>query len=552
MAFNNLSPADILVGDRPSAYQSRGEISALKGGDFVVTWREFKITDSSAQIKAQIFDKKGREIGDEIQVNSLSDRSFGSANVEALDDGGFLVVYQSGAYIACQRFDAKGQPVGPERFPAVGEEPAAALLADGSVALTYIASDSVRVQRVDVNGAPLGAEMVLAGNAELEEDTPEILALQNGGFVVSYETTSGALFSVPGAEVQFFDADFQPARGPVTLEKHYSSTVNDGTAPASMAQLDNGKVVLAWAARASVVKVRILNEDGSKTGFATNITRAGSQPDVVATPDGGFFLSWHAESHKRGTYENEIFGQHFDRKGKALGEAVLINEDASENEIHPELAMLDSGQIAVMWEVSTGRFLSDIDMSLRIVSQSHEGTIGRDTIKGTGSDEVLKGGNGRDILHGRGGDDRLVGGSENDRLKGGGGQDLLIGGTGRDVLHGGEGHDKLYGGKGRDRLKGGEGDDLLSGGTGNDVLTGGAGQDVFVFDGGRDVITDFDGDVLRLDDVLWGEQGLAVADVLALAEVQGGNTVFDFGGGNTLRLAGYDDPDSLADVLVIV
>ena len=96
------------------------------------------------------------------------------------------------------------------------------------------------------------------------------------------------------------------------------------------------------------------------------------------------------------------------------------------------------------------------------------GTVQRNVIFGSSSDEKLNGNGGFDVLKGNAGADTLNGGSGNDRL---------VGDAGRDVLIGASGQDSLFGGAGGDRLSGGTGNDILIGGSGGDVLNGGSGLD---------------------------------------------------------------------------
>ncbi|NKX45208.1 calcium-binding protein [Roseicyclus persicicus] len=218
------------------------------------------------------------------------------------------------------------------------------------------------------------------------------------------------------------------------------------------------------------------------------------------------------------------------------------------------------------------------------------GLAGNDTLYGGAGNDTLEGGDGNDVLHGQRGEDHLIGGSgrdwlfgyaQDDRLEGGDdgdrlygmpghdwldggdGRDWLFGNGGRDTIHGGgdndqvyglAGHDVLFGDAGNDRVFGGGGNDTLDGGAGNDTLTGDIGADVFVFGEGLDVITDFKNDVdeIHLDDAMWGG-GLTVAQVIsAFGSVVGGNTVLDFGGGNTLTINGLTNTSLLLDDLVIV
>ena len=232
------------------------------------------------------------------------------------------------------------------------------------------------------------------------------------------------------------------------------------------------------------------------------------------------------------------------------------------------------------------------------------GSKGRDNLRGDDNDNRIDGGDGGDTLFGRGGDDVLIGGAGNDKLFGGAGADVLNGGDGRDKaqynkatagvtadlgyarvntgdaagdtysgiedltgsryndalrgddgdnrLVGGRGDDKFHGRGGNDTLIGGAGDDTFFGGGGNDSMKGGKGADTFVFDGGDDVILDFKGeDRLRLDDALWTGT-ISRAEAMDYASVSGSDTVFDFGGGNTLTLQNYTDLTELETLLGIL
>ena len=118
------------------------------------------------------------------------------------------------------------------------------------------------------------------------------------------------------------------------------------------------------------------------------------------------------------------------------------------------------------------------------------------------------------------------------------------GDSGDDTLSGDDGTNALYGMAGADTLDGRGGDDTLEGGAGDDVMTGGAGDDTFVFadDHGRDTITDFlagaaGGDLIDLRRL---SAAAGFTDVMAAAAQVGGDTVIDFGDGNSITLLGVD------------
>lgn len=235
------------------------------------------------------------------------------------------------------------------------------------------------------------------------------------------------------------------------------------------------------------------------------------------------------------------------------------------------------------------------------------GLAGYDTLLGGGGNDTLNGGPGNDLLNGGAGRDLMIGGTGADiyvtdgndvireeagegidtvralvsmtlganlenleligdaarngtgnalgnRMTGNAVANQLSGLLGNDALFGAGGNDTLLGGAGNDLLHGGPGDDLLIGGPGGDTMFGGLGADHFAFHAGRDVILDFQDDVdtLRIDDALWGGGARDVAQVLAFARVVGGNTVFDFGQGNTLTLNGFADIGALRDDLIVI
>ncbi|MFO1283029.1 MAG: calcium-binding protein [Burkholderiales bacterium] len=133
----------------------------------------------------------------------------------------------------------------------------------------------------------------------------------------------------------------------------------------------------------------------------------------------------------------------------------------------------------------------------------------RDTLIGTGVNDLIDGGADTDSLFGGIGADHLLGGAGRDRLEGESGDDVLEGGAEGDILEGGDGRDRLFAdstttfdplaairaalasvaeptGDRGDWLSGGGAEDVLIGAAGNDGLAGGAGTDVLVGGAGDD------------------------------------------------------------------
>ena len=113
--------------------------------------------------------------------------------------------------------------------------------------------------------------------------------------------------------------------------------------------------------------------------------------------------------------------------------------------------------------------------------------------------------------------------------------------------------DSLSGGGGNDRLFGGTGNDVLDGGTGTDFLNGGAGDDHFVYAAayGADTIFGFVAGGTQDRISLPGLNFATFAEVIALATQVGPDTVFDFGGGDTLTLRNVQRGSLNADDFVL-
>ncbi|MBC7306360.1 MAG: hypothetical protein H5T80_05415 [Dietzia sp.] len=160
------------------------------------------------------------------------------------------------------------------------------------------------------------------------------------------------------------------------------------------------------------------------------------------------------------------------------------------------------------------------------------GDLGNDVLQGNAGRDTADGGQGADTLYGGQDEDVLFGGADADLLLGDLGGDLLQGNAGRDALHGGDGDDVLHGGQGDDVLRGDDGADTLSGDAGDDRLWGGEGADRFLIrpGGGADEILDFD--------QAEGDRLIIHPDLTYTLLQQGADTLIDFGGGDSVVLAG--------------
>ncbi len=532
--------------DAAVVWQQGAAVTGLADGSFVVTWHSWGQDGSFTGVYGQRYDSAGGALGAEFQINTTTNDGQWQSSIASLGDGGFVVTWetysQDGSFVgvAAQQYDAAGATVGNEFLVNTytlnnQRTPDVTGLSDGGYVITWAswAQDNsgfgVYAQRFDANGATVGGEFQVSSYTFGSQVFPEVTALPNGGFVVTW-TSEGQDSSGPGVYGQIYDAN----GAAVGAEFQINTTEFGRQAVSQTTQLADGGFVVTWS---------------SEEGFA-------NPNDLLDTSQSLF----------------NIYGQRFDADGNRIGQEFLVNSTTDSDQRISSVSTLADGRIVVTW-MSAGQDGDGFGIFGQVFDISDynaiNGTAGADTLIGTGGadaifgladddriygrngDDTLTGGVGNDRLNGGGGDDALNGGDGDDRLKGQDGDDQLDGGAGSDVLFGGGGNDTLFGGSADDWIYGGDGNDILDGGLGNDRLNGGAGDDTLIGGYGTDRLKGKDGnDVLDggdSNDVLIGDNG---ADILigGLGNdfLYGGrdNDILDGGKGND-RLRGNLGDDNL-------
>lgn len=587
------------------------DVAILADGRFVVVWQEVLgspvdgFSDTDGAVFARIYNANGTAAGDAIQVNIWEIGRQGTPQVAAALDGGFVVSFTSSLGLGDRTTDTDNFAVAfaadGSRRPLLNEagdtvryldldvdmpgsfETGTFMvdLGDGMLALVREALTSTRLTQVSVWAADGSQSGIIGVDALAGIDrVTDVTRLENGNILISGErngmvalrlsddTLVDAPKGIPGLGSPVF---FNTMMSLERAEDVRITALNPGSfAPAG----EGGFLVSALqpnGANASTLVVESYTAWGTKIGtgsiaIAMSLNTTRPDYDVLALNDGTYVAAWTT----RGANGIDIRLGHFDANGAALGDSVIVQPTAvAGDQVGPNLSLLANGRVLMAYTDLGQNLLNGSDEPMRAVtvtisslSGGEPGTIGADTLRGTGADDRIEGLAGNDVITGLAGDDALYGGAGNDSQSGGFGQDALIGGLGRDTLIGGDGsdglsgadgvdllrgdagQDALSGGADRDRLFGGSGADRLNGGTGDDFLTGGIGADLFVFrrGGGSDVVTDFETvDVLRLDRGLWSRAGdLTAEQVLTrFATTTGGDTVLTFTGGEIITLRDF-------------
>jgi len=113
--------SETLVNSTTIGGQYSSAVTGLSDGGYVITWMSTDDQDGSGiGVYFQRYDSNGNEVGSETLVNSTTDNDQQYPDVADLNDGGFIITWDStdhdgsGRGVYAQRYDADGNQVGSE------------------------------------------------------------------------------------------------------------------------------------------------------------------------------------------------------------------------------------------------------------------------------------------------------------------------------------------------------------------------------------------------------------------------------------------------------
>jgi Ca2+-binding RTX toxin-like protein len=566
---------EILVSAPGTMFQNGAHAASRPDGRYMVVWLDYSGYTPSGDVsvvRARMFDALGEPLGASFTVNPANvDYEYAPRTV-ALSDGRFLVTWFGwNTSLEGQVVNAdgtlSGSPflIGPARN---GLGTVAALPDGGFVAVWKDGSDpGLRLQNFSATGTPVGTATVIA-QAPGEEQFPEIVTLSGSLFA--------AVWTQPARLLKWAQQfDLNAAAVGSEFEVNADSDPRYNYAGDSIAYLDNGRYVIAWAednptefdTDGTSVRAQVFEADGSLAGeeFQVNTTTAGRQynPSVAVAANGQFVIAW---SDDAGIVNAQMFsaairpwnltgtaGDDFlegDRLVDTLSGAAgddwlwglggndtldggdgIDTIDYSEKTGSVRVTLRDTGDASVQVNNVAEDTVRNVENIL--------GGSGQNLLTGNGSANIFGGGEINDVLVMLGGNDIAFGAGNNDYLYMGLGDDIAVGGDGVDVLlleggidegQGGDGQDYIFGGDGDDSLFGEAGVDVLQGEAGNDFFDGGIGSDYLYGGAGNDVA--YGGTDVADDHVSPGNDIFVMEDGDDEAYGQRGQDYFYMGNGN--------------------
>ncbi|MGM5528963.1 Ig-like domain-containing protein [Mixta calida] len=268
--------------------------------------------------------------------------------------------------------------------------PSTTRLADGRIVVTWQGAGSgsdVFMQLYEADGVhKIGTEQLVNQRTGGNQDSPQVVALADGGFLIVYESYGGGLDnSGDGVIARRYGAD----GGAMTDEFLVNATtVGSQRMPSAVATADGGYII-TWESESKVIYQRRYdadNQPGDEVAVLTG-TSVGTSggPEMAAFTDaahqGMYITVWSAAGGPSDSNSTGVVGQIFGADGQPLGNAFQVNTtmDASQN--YPDVITLTDGSFVVYWDTDdSGANGSDI----RAVHYRVDAETGSVSVVGTG------------------------------------------------------------------------------------------------------------------------------------------------------------------------
>ncbi|NGX62596.1 MAG: hypothetical protein K940chlam9_02095, partial [Chlamydiae bacterium] len=324
--------------------QRHPSVASLNDGGFVVTWESLGQDGDSYGVYGQRYDSSGVKSGLEFQVNTYTTSDQRYPSVAPLNDGGFVVIWQSSGQdgdfngVYGQRyastsvkskveFQINTYTTSNQGFPSV------ALLNDGGFVVTWASdgqdgsSSGGYGQRYASTGLKSGLEFQVNTYTTSNQDFPSVAPLNDGGCVVTWGSSGqdGDFYGVYG---QRYDSTGVKSGLEFQVNTY---TTSDQRYP-TVAPLNDGGFVVTWYSLGQdgdshgVYGQRYASSTGVKSGveFQVNTYTTSYQdfPSVAGLSDGGFVVTWHSDDQDGSSYG--IYGQRYDSNGNPI-ELILSN-----------------------------------------------------------------------------------------------------------------------------------------------------------------------------------------------------------------------------------
>ena len=496
---------EFIVNSRTIGDQRLPTIAGLDGGRFVIVWTD--MTDAPDDpiwaIRGQLYEADGSRSGVEFLINSTTIDYQANGTVTKLADGGFVVTWS-----------------------------------DFSASPTDTSGYAVRGRAFDADGTARGADFAVNATTFSDQFNAGVTALADGRFVVVYVDSSatGLDNSLQAVRAQVFSAEGLKSG----QEFIVNTTISQAQTGPNIVALPDGRFVVSWTDYSltggdnsnSSVKAQVFDPsryDGDMAGeavigggFSDSMFGMGGD-DVLSGRDGGDYLNGGDGSDNLngdGGDDRLIGGASADVLFGGAGNDILdggLNGDQMAGGLGDDVYYFDNGLDFVIENAGEGtdRVYFSVNGALAANFENGDLTgVAALTLNGNALSNVLRGNVGNNVITGGGGADQMIGGLGDDIYYVDSTSDTVVEltGQGTDLVYTTNNFDasaqaienitltgtlarNLTGNALNNILTGNSGNNVLNGGSGGaDALIGGMGNDVYHINSTSDVITELAGE----------------------------------------------------------
>jgi Ca2+-binding RTX toxin-like protein len=315
-----LTAVDRVISSAAGKFEVLPVSAASKGLDGVILQLFRNIDQGGDNLSARLFDRDGNPLGGNFAIGAESGGEQRGQVVTALQGGGFAVAYHSNPVAG-----AYGNNGGWE----------------------------VKVQLLDGAGHLVGGPVTVNTTTDGSQRMPAVVALEDGGFVVTWQSTQQDDGPYTSIYMRSFNAFGEP-RGP---EVPVSISAFGHLAQPTIEALPGGYVIF-WSGKVSAGSTGLMqqyfDEYGNKIGdqqLVHEISDPNGQvyfatQQIAATGNGGHVVSWVQDVGIEG--QDKVMVRNYDVSGNPVGAAFAV---ASGSHLGADVLGLSDGSYMVVWDV---------------------------------------------------------------------------------------------------------------------------------------------------------------------------------------------------------
>ncbi|UVC07722.1 cadherin-like domain-containing protein [Rhizobium sp. TH2] len=350
--------------------QDSAQVTVLDNGGWVVTWRSYAQDHvSGSGVYQQIYNPDGTPQGGEVRVNTFLVGHQSLPQIATLSDGGWIITWRSDGQdgssygVYQQAFNADGTPQGVEQHVSAHtasdqNTPSVVALEDGGWVVTWQSNlqdgsgYGIYQQAYNADGTTRGTETRVNTYVTNSQELQQIIALPDGGWVIAWRS-DGQDGSSYGVYQQVYNANGS-ARGVETQVNTYTS---GGQEQPQFTLLPDGGWVVTWQSDLQDgsnygIYQQVFNADGTKDGGEIQVnTNTGNyqyNAQVTTLLDGGWVVSW--QSYTQDGSGNGVYQQAYNPDGTPQGGEVRVNSSITDSQELPQVAALSTGGWVVAWQ----------------------------------------------------------------------------------------------------------------------------------------------------------------------------------------------------------